>query len=54
MSDSYIDENVVQSFKNKAQSSRSAMLQPVMVCEAGYWHLTLVMFVFQFDVLLWL
>jgi hypothetical protein len=43
MSDDYIDEAAVQSFKIKARSSGSAILQPVMVCEAGYWHLTLVM-----------
>ena len=43
MSDDYIDEDVVQSFKTKAWSSGSTMLQPVMVCEAGYGHLALVM-----------
>jgi hypothetical protein len=39
MSEDYIDEVVVQSFKTKARSSGSAMLQPVMVYESGYWHL---------------
>jgi threonine/homoserine/homoserine lactone efflux protein len=43
MSDDYIDGVVVQSFNTKAWSSGSAMLQPVMVCEAGYGHLALVM-----------
>ena len=43
MSDDYIDEAVVQSFKTKARSSGSTVLQPVLVCEAGYGHLALVM-----------
>jgi hypothetical protein len=43
MSDDYIDEVVVQRSKTKARSSGSTMLQPVMVYEAGYWHLALLM-----------
>ena len=43
MGDDYIDGVVVQSLNTKAWSSGSAMLQPVMVCEAGYGHLALVM-----------
>jgi hypothetical protein len=43
MSYDYIDEAFVQIFKIKAWSSGSTMIHPVIVCEACYWHLVLVM-----------